>query len=351
MKKQIALLLAGAMAFSAAGCGAGADYATEGSTELNIYMWQDYISDDIIQAFEEENGCTVNLVGMNSTAEAVEKLTAGCGDEYDLVMVQNSDMGFLEDGDYVEKIKADSLPNTSALKDYCWVSKSYGIPYLMKYIYVIYDSAKCPVEIDDYHDLQAAELEGKVAAISGARNLFSMALTSLGYDPNTTEEEELKVAYDWLVKFDKNVAAYDADAKALTKGGIVAAVTDDRTAAEVMAKKGSWKVAPFAKQKVEAVVDMFVIPAEAAHMDLAEKFLNYICDPEVMAENLKEYPYSCPNEIAEVLSSKTYQNAPERDFAYRKNIFLQRSLEDGTESIDAYYQQLMAEDSTTTEEQ
>ena len=29
MKKQIALLLAGAMAFSAAGCGAGADYATE----------------------------------------------------------------------------------------------------------------------------------------------------------------------------------------------------------------------------------------------------------------------------------------------------------------------------------
>lgn len=351
MKKQIALMLAGAMAFSAAGCSTGADYATEGSTELNIYMWQDYISDDIIQAFEEENGCTVNLVDMNSTAEAVDKLTAGCGDEYDLVMVQNSDMGYLADGDYVEKIKTDSLPNTSALKDDCWVSKSYGIPYLMKYIYVIYDSAKCPVEINDYHDLLAAELEGKVAAVSGARNLFSMALASLGHDPNTTEEEEMKAAYDWLVKFDKNVAAYDADAEVLTKGGIVAAVTDDRIAAEVMAKDGSWKVAPFAKQKVEAVVDMFVIPAEAAHKDLAEKFLNYICAPEVMAKNLKEYPYSCPNEVAEVLSSKTYQNAPERDFEYRKNIFLQRSLEDGTEIMDAYYQQLMAEDITTTEEQ
>jgi spermidine/putrescine transport system substrate-binding protein len=177
-----------------------------------------------------------------------------------------------------------------------------------------------------------------------------MALTSLGYDPNTTEEEELKAAYDWLVKLDKNVAAYDADVKVLTKGGIVAAVTDDRTAAEVMAKKGSWKVAPFEKQKVEAVVDMFVIPAEAAHKDLAEKFLNYICDPEVMAENLKEYPYSCPNEVAEVLSSKEYQNAPERDFEYRKSIFLQRSLEDGTESMDASYQQVMAEDSVETEE-
>ena len=347
MKKQIALLLAGTMAFSAVGCGAGAENVAEASTELNIYMWQDYISEDIIKAFEEENGCKVNFSYMDSTVQAVEKLTAGCGQEYDLVMVQNADMGYLAKGDYVEKLKTDSLPNTSALKDYCWVSKSYGIPYLMKYIYVVYDSEKCPVEINDYGDLLAPELEGKIAAVGGARNLFSMALTELGYDPNTTEEAELQAAYEWLVKLDKNVAVYDADAKMLTKGNIVAAVTDDRTAAEAMAKKKSLKVAPFEKQKVEAVVDMFVIPVEAAHRDMAEKFLNYICDPEVMAENLKEYPYTSTNEVAEVLASKTYQNAPERNFAYRKSIFLQRSLEEGTETIDAYVQQLMAETENT----
>ena len=195
MKKYFALLLAGAMAFSAAGCGAGMEDITEASTELDIYMWQDYISEDVIKAFEEEHDCTVNLTPMNSTAEAVEKLKAGCGDTFDLVMVQNSDVGYLADNDYVEKIKTDQLANTSTLKDYCWVSKSYGIPYLMQYIYVVYDAKNCPVEIKDYSDLLAPELQGKVASVDGARNLFSMALTALGYDPNTTEEAELAAAY------------------------------------------------------------------------------------------------------------------------------------------------------------
>ncbi|MBQ2879270.1 MAG: spermidine/putrescine ABC transporter substrate-binding protein [Anaerotignum sp.] len=349
MKKYAALFLAGVMAFSAAGCGAGVEEITESSTELNIYMWQDYISKDVIKAFEEEYSCTVHLTDMNSTTEAVEKLTAGCGDTFDLVMVQNMDMGYLAEGEYVEKIKTDKLPNTSALKDYCWVSKSYGIPYLMKYIYVVYDAKKCPVEIKDYSDLLSPELQGKVASVDGGRNLFSMALTALGYDPNSTEDSELKAAYDWLVKFDQNVAVYDADAKALTEDGIVAAVTDDRTAAEVMAKKKAWKVAPFEKQKVQVLVDTFVIPVGAAHQDLAETFLNYICDPEVMAKNLEEMPYSCPNEVAEVLADEVYREAPERDFAYQKNVFLQRTLEDGTEVIDGYYQKLKAERPSETE--
>ena len=77
--KGIALMaglgvLAGGMAFSAA--------AEE--TELNIYMWGDYISEDLIAAFEEENGCTVNLSFMSDNADAVNKLTAGAGSDHDL---------------------------------------------------------------------------------------------------------------------------------------------------------------------------------------------------------------------------------------------------------------------------
>ena len=93
MKKYIALLLVGAMAFSAAGCGGAAEEMIEASTELNIYMWQDYISEDLISAFEEANGCTVNLTALESATAAVEKLEAGCGTEYDLVMVKNKDIG------------------------------------------------------------------------------------------------------------------------------------------------------------------------------------------------------------------------------------------------------------------
>lgn len=341
MKKQIALLLAGVMAFSATACGVGVEDMAEASTELNVYMWPDYISEDVIQQFEEENNCTVNLSYMNSTADAVEKLKTGCGEEFDLVMVQNTDIEALADGDDLEKFKHDSLPNTSTLKDYCWISKSYGIPYLMQYLYVVYDSKTCPVEITGYGDLLNPALKGKIASVDGARNLFGVALTAVGSNHSSTEEADLEKAYHWLTKYHENVAEYREDAaQALLDGTASVALTFDRDAAKAMAKKKSIRIAAFKKHKVQALVDMFVIPAEAEHQDLAEAFLNYICDPEVMAENLKKAPYSCSNEVAEVMAPEKYKAAPERNFDYQKNVFLLRNVEGAHSLYEQYYDML-----------
>lgn len=343
MKKYIALLLAGAMAFSAAACGGTEAGETEASTELNIYMQKDYISSDLIAAFEEENGCKVNFFYPESDTEAVEKLKAGCGEEYDLVMVKNTDMEYLIEEKCLEKIEMDSLPNTSTLNESCWMSKSYGIPYLMKYVYVVYDSAKCPVEITGYNSLLDPALKGQIASVDGVRDLFSIALVALGYSPNTAEESELTKAHDWLVKFDENVAMYGGDVQqALIDGTVSVAITDDRSAAEGMAKKKTIKIAPFEENAVQTVVDMFVIPAKAQHMDLAKKFMNDICDPEVMAANLEEYPYACPNDVALMLASEAYHAAPERDFDYKEKTFLVRMVEDAREFYDNYDQELKA---------
>ena len=54
--------------------------------ELNIFMWSDYISDDLIADFEDEFGVRVNLSYMNDNADSITKLTAGAGSEYDLIM-------------------------------------------------------------------------------------------------------------------------------------------------------------------------------------------------------------------------------------------------------------------------
>ncbi|MBR6542897.1 MAG: spermidine/putrescine ABC transporter substrate-binding protein, partial [Anaerotignum sp.] len=83
MKKLLALLLAGAMVFSVAACGGSkpAEEAAEASTELNIYMWQQYISDELIANFEAENNCKINLSYMSDNADAINKLTAGGGEE------------------------------------------------------------------------------------------------------------------------------------------------------------------------------------------------------------------------------------------------------------------------------
>lgn len=342
MKKLLALLLAGAMAFSAAACGSASDEIAEASTELNIYMWPEYISEKLITDFEEANGCTVNLSYMESNDDAVQVLQAG-GEGYDLVMTCDAYMDGLVEGEYLQKLGVNNIPNTSNIKDSYWRNKSYCVPYLMNYIYVVYDAKTCPVQITCYNDLLDPALKGKIASVDGVRNLFPMALEALGYDPNSVEESELAEAYEWLKKFDENVAVYGDTEENLLNGNVCVAVTYDGNASWAMEKKKSIKIAPFEKDKVQLGVDLFVMPEGAEHADLAKAFLQYICDPEVMAGNLEEYPYSCPNEAAVFLSSKEYREDPARNFAHKDNFFFQKDVGEAMETYNAYYAQLMAE--------
>ena len=99
-------------------------------------------------------------------------------------------------------------------------------------------------------------------------------------------------------------------------------------------------VAPGFTDAVQLGFDLYVIPKGAAHMDLAYKFLDYICDPEVMANNLVENPYSCPNDAAVEAASEEYRNGPAFDFDYKTNIFFQEDVGDAITIYDKYYQML-----------
>ena len=350
-KRLLATVLAGAMVLSMAACGSSnanktesaaasetANASTEAgetqaaaqegnaSSELNIYMWQQYISDDLIKNFETENNCKVNLSYMSDNADAINKLTAGGGDEYDLIMTCDAYMKSLIAGDYVEELNLDNIPNSSNINDTYWVSKGYCVPYLMNYIYVVYDSETCPVEIHSYNDLLQSGL--KISTIDGARNLFPIALVALGYDPNSTNESEIAEAYEWLQKFNANVVAYGNAEQNLTNGTANVAVTYDGNASWAMKEKNTIKVADFTSDPIQLGIDLFVMPKGAKHVDLAEKFLNYICTPEVMAKNLEEFPYSCPNDAAVAAASDDYKNDPARDFSYKENVFFQEDVGD-----------------------
>lgn len=342
MKRMFALLLTGVMALSMAACGLngdGADLAEEVSTELNLYMPEKYISEKLIADFEAENNCTVNLFAMNDLSQGMDALLAG-SDVYDLILTQNMQMENLIDGEYIQKLNLENIPNTSNLEDSNWTSKRYGIPYLMQYLYVIYDAETCPVKITSYNDLLDPAMKGQISSVDGERNLFCMALEALGYAPNSTEHTEITEAYDWLVKFNENVAVYDSDEQSLLNGDVSAAITYDRNAARAMAQKDSIQIAPLAKDKIQLITDMFVIPAEAKHVDLAEKFLNYLCDPIVMEGNLEEFPYACPNAAAVLIASDAYKSEPSRAFDYKDRIFFQKNVEDAEKWYENYYQQL-----------
>lgn len=344
LKKLTAVLLMLVLVASLAACGGGAAEEPEASTELNIYMWNEYISDELIANFEAENNCKVNLSYMSDNADAITKLTAGGGQEYDLIMTCDAYMESLVAGDYVQAINFDNVPNATAnINEAYWAAKEYCVPYLMNYIYVVYDTERCPIEITGYQDLVDPALAGQIGSVDGARNLFPIALVALGYDPNSTEESEIAEAYEWLVDYNNNVVAYGGTELNITNGTVSVIFTYDGNASWAMSELGennNLVIAPFESDPVQLGFDLYVIPKGAAHVDLAEKFLNYICVPEVMAANLEEFPYSCPNDAAVAVASDTYRNDPARDFGYKQNVFFQEDVGEAITIYNDYYQKL-----------
>ena len=330
MKKALSLLIAFAMLFS---LGITANAAEK--KELNIFMWSDYISDDLIADFEDEFGVRVNLSYMNDNADSITKLTAGAGSEYDLIMTCDAYMESLIAGGYLEELDLSQIPNSTNINKAYWSEQNQGycVPYLMNYIYVV----TC------YNDLIRPEMKGQIGSVDGARNLFPIALIALGYDPNSRDENEIKEAYEWLVKYNENVVAYGSTETNIVNGTISCMFTYDGNTAEAMAQLGennTLVVAPFTSDPVQLGFDLYVIPKGAQHMDLAYQFLNYICDPEVMAANLVDNPYSCPNDAAVAAASEEYRNGPAFDFDYKTNIFFQEDVGDAITIYDQYYQML-----------
>jgi len=348
MKKALALILALVMVMGLVACGGGKQPTggDKASTELNIFMWSDYISADLISTFEKENNCKINMSYMNDNADSITKLTAGAGDGYDLIMTCDAYMESLIAGGYLEKLDHAKIPTALAnINEAYWSgdNRDYCVPYLMNYIYVVYDTERCPIDITCYNDLIDPAMKGQIGSIDGARNLFPIALIALGYDPNSTVESEIAEAYEWLKKFNDNVVAYGSTETNIVNGTISCMLTYDGNTAEAMATMGdknTLTIAPFTEDAVQLGFDLFVVPKGAKHTDLAYKFMEYIAQPEVMAANLVEFPYSCPNDAAVAAASEEYRNGPAFDFDYKTNIFFQEDVGDALTIYNDYYQKL-----------
>ena len=347
MKKALATGLAVLMGLSVSMTGAALTVSASEDTELNVYMWGDYIDEDLVAAFEEANGCKVNFSYMSDNADAINKLTAGAGSDYDLIMTCDAYMESLIAGDYLEKLDLSQLPTAEAnINKAYWTEDihEYCVPYLMNYIYVVYNTETCPLEeITCYNDLIKPELKGQIGSIDGARNLFPIALVALGYDPNSTSEEEIAEAYEWLKQYNDNVVAYGSTEQNMVSGAISVMFTYDGNTAWAMDQMGednTLVIAPFESDPVQLGMDLFVIPKGAQHQELAYKFLDYFAEADVMAENLVEFPYSCPNDAAVEAASDDYKNSPAFDFSYKTNIFFQEDVGDALPIYDQYFQML-----------
>ena len=315
MKKALALTCAMTMAASLflTGCGGSNNSSTDstsnsgssngsGKRVVNVCSWGEYIDEDLIYQFEDETGIKVNYQTAESNEALYSLLKTGAGD-YDVIVPSDYMIARLIDEGMLAELNYDNIPNYEKIgEQYKSLSfdpeNKYTVPYTWGTLGIIYNSTMVDGDIDSWDAMFDEKYAGNVLMIRNSRDALAAALLDLGYDINTTDEAQIREAYELL-----------ADAK--SKGVYQSFVMDEvfgkmegSNAAIAMYYAGDYLtmldnnpdlkfVVP--KEGSNWFVDAMCVLKTAQHKEEAEAWINFIASTESSLANMDYIGYASPN--------------------------------------------------------
>ena len=314
MKKALALTCAMTMAASLflTGCGGSAntsgsdsnsgDSNGSGKRVVNVCSWGEYIDEDLIYQFEDETGIKVNYQTAESNEALYSLLKTGAGD-YDVIVPSDYMIARLIDEGMLAELNYDNIPNYEKIgEQYKSLSfdpeNKYTVPYTWGTLGIIYNSTMVDGDIDSWDAMFDEKYAGNVLMIRNSRDALAAALLDLGYDINTTDESQIREAYELLA---------DAKSKGVYQSFVMDEVfgkMDGSNAAIAMYYAGDYLtmldnnpdlkfVVP--KEGSNWFVDAMCVLKTAQHKEEAEAWINFIASTESSLANMDYIGYASPN--------------------------------------------------------
>lgn len=270
---------------------------------LHIYNWSTYVAEDTISNFEKACGVTVTYDTYGSLEEMLAKISQG-NPGYDILVPTGYYIPLMASRELLEPLDLSKIPNfanvAEGFKNPVYdPGNKYSVPYLAGTVGVGYNKTKVGQEITSWQ--QVWDYDGPVAWIDDPRVMLGLALDMLGFDPNTSSEDEINQARDYLIAHGKNVvsiAGDDGDAQ-LQRGDVNIAIEYMGDIFQVMANCSCEDFAyALPTEGSDLWTDNLVIPAGAPNPALAAAFIDYVLDPKVGADIANYTAYQSPNQKA-----------------------------------------------------
>lgn len=304
----------GAMTLGLIACGGhGKPSAYEQS--LNIYSWADYIAPDTVANFEHETGIKVRYSTFETNEVLATKLLTG-HTNYDIVVPSDFFFDRLMKAGVFRKLDKRALPNSVNLDPEIMQRLAardpgnlYAVPYLWFTTGIGYNVDKVRERLGSadtnswsllLDPANAAKLaDCGILIIDSPTDVLSSVLIYLGKDPESRDPADWSAAADTLMKIRPFVRAIDSleVIGELVNGSLcmVLGWSGDVMTARYRALEASngVHIRYFVPREGGLIgVDMMSIPADAPHPQEAEKWMNYLMRPEVMAAitNAVKYP-------------------------------------------------------------
>ena len=331
-------ILAAVLALLLAACGGGAAAPADGpvttssgfvcpepsprlevtSTELNLFVWTEYIPQDILDCFEALYGITVNREEYSSNEEMYAKLNSGATN-YDLAQPTDNFLPLMIRTGLLQKLDQSKLPNIKNIApQYLPMhgdeTGEYAVPYMAGTQAIVANTAAVTQKPATWADLWNPDYAGRMVFVDDPRVTIGLALLTEGKDPNTTDPATLEAIKPKVAELVQNIRIFDSDSP---KSALIAGDADLGMVWTAEAELANRELGTieyvYPSEGQFNFQDGYVLLANAPHADAAYAFLNYSLQGDVFWKMLEEFPYTMPNQAALDFAK---ENQPELYEAY-----------------------------------
>jgi spermidine/putrescine transport system substrate-binding protein len=274
----------------------------EGQT-LSVYNWTTYIAEDTIPNFEELCGVTVVYDTFPTDGDMLARIRQG-NPGYDVTFPGNSTLPLMIEEGLLEALDKANIPNMANLEPkftgvYFDPNNDYSVPYQWGTIGIGYNKTTLGADISSWEEFFSHE--GAISIIEDVRAMMGVALIMTGKDPNSTNEDDINAARDYLIEMGRSITYINQDdgQEVLARGEIDMTSEYSGDIFQIMADcecEDYGYVIP--EEGTNYWFDSIAIPAGAPNKALAEVFIDYILDPQVGADISNYTAYGSPNKTA-----------------------------------------------------
>lgn len=274
---------------------------------VNVYVWSGEIPTQVIQQFERETGIKVNYSTYDSNETLYTKLKAVKKPNYDVIMPSNYYVQRLQQANLISPLNPKYLPNLKNIDPFFREREISHFPYSIPFVWGTtgifvnqrYHHAHL---IRDWRDLWQNKYRNQLLLLDDPREIFSLALLTLGYDPNDSNPLHIEAAFELLKKLVPNIKVFNSTA-------IDSLMIDEDITIGVAWNGGVYNAArenpklQFIYPREGFVIwsDNLAIVNHAPHLVNAYRFINYLLRPEVSQQTTLTFGYGITNQAGQRL--------------------------------------------------